>query len=110
MSASTPVGEHADADELPRYEQPLLDRENRVVAVVVGWPLGWDARTERATAAMETLYEKLRGYAWPSNRRGDFLTCATGFSYGLGQEVGRTLLATTEPQLTTPIISQQRAY
>lgn len=96
----TTIETDSSPDHSSRNEQPLLDRQNRVVAVVAGWPLGWDGRTERATAAMEVLYEKLRGYAWPTNRRGEFLTCATGFSYGMGQPVSQAHFELILPQLT----------
>ncbi|KIO18606.1 hypothetical protein M407DRAFT_11793 [Tulasnella calospora MUT 4182] len=77
--------EMLEFDKLPA-EYPICDRQGKIFAVVLGWPEGWDSRTEGANRAMERLQEALSGLDPPPNRRGSFAAYAFGYSFGGGQQ------------------------
>ncbi|KAG9016016.1 hypothetical protein FRB90_003839 [Tulasnella sp. 427] len=76
--------EFVELDKL-RGDYPICDGQGRIFALVLGWPEGWDQRTEGANRAMEKLQAALADLRPPSNRRGNFAAYSMGYSYGGGQ-------------------------
>lgn len=76
-----------------RTVRQLLDRQDRIVGVLVGRPddPGWDAVAQEASRAMEearkNCYFKKKD---KDHRRGVFATLARGASFGGGQQVSHS--------------------
>jgi hypothetical protein len=68
-------------------DQAYLDSKQVVAAVVLGWPLGWEVRTEGCTRAVNTLHEKLSMLQDDPDQRGTFALYSVGISFGGGQTV-----------------------